>query len=190
METSPSLLDRLKSSPEDTDWEQLVSVYTPVIHGWLRRYSASAQDVDDVVQEVMSVVIRKLPLFERARLGSFRAWLRTITVNCLRESWRSKKFRPSTGSDFEQVLDFLGDPGSELSRIWDAEYDERVLQSLLGQVQSQMTDSTWEMFRRVAVEGESSESVAADLGVTVNALYIARSRVMTKLRTLGRGLME
>ena len=190
MDTSASLLDRLKESPADADWEQLVSVYTPVIQGWLRRYSAPPQDMDDVVQDVLAVVIRKLPLFERARTGSFRAWLRTITANCLKESWRARKFRPAIGGNFEQVIEALADPGSELSRIWDAEYEERVLHSLLGQVQNQVTETTWEMFRRVSIEGLATEAVAEDMGVSVNALYIARSRVMTRLRALGHGLMD
>jgi hypothetical protein len=81
METSASLLDRLKSAPEETDWQQLVQLYTPLIRSLLRRYLSSVQDADDVVQEILSVVIRKLPHFERERTGSLRSWLRSVSVN-------------------------------------------------------------------------------------------------------------
>ena len=192
METSASLLERLKTAPEDSDWSQLVELYTPLIRTWMRRYSSSQQDADDVVQEVLSVVVRKLPSFERARLGSFRSWLRSITVNCLRDSWRSQKFRPSAkgGHDFDSILNQLADPQSELSQLWNAEHDQHVLQSLLNQIRSSTPDETWNVFKRVSIDDESPADVASEFGITVNSVYIAKSRVMARLREIGRGLIE
>ncbi|MCA9038256.1 MAG: sigma-70 family RNA polymerase sigma factor [Planctomycetaceae bacterium] len=192
METSVSLLERIRRSSGDSDWGQLVGLYDPLIRLWIRRYSSAKHEVDDVVQEILTVVVRKLPDFERARLGSFRSWLRTITVNCLRDSWRSKRFRPlaSGGSDFHAVLDQLADPCSELSQVWNDEYDQHVLQSLLEQVRHDFSEPIWQSFWRVAVSGESVERVSSDLGVSVNSVYIARSRVMSRLRQLGQGLIE
>src|SRR5690242_15110223 len=106
--TSASLLDRLRLQPDAESWQRLVDLYTPLIRGWLRRHAALDQDADDVVQEVLAVVVRKLPQFRRGeRPGAFRRWLRSITVNCLRDFWRSQRTRPrATGdSDFLRVLD-------------------------------------------------------------------------------------
>lgn len=192
METSVSLLERIRSSSNETDWSQLVELYSPLIRIWIRRYSSSQRDADDVVQEALSVVIRRLPDFERQRTGSFRSWLRSITVNCLRESWRTQRFRPVVpgGSNFQQVLTHLEDPHSELSQLWNDEHDQHVLQSLLVRLRPTLPEKTWQAFRRVAVSGEAVEAVAADLGMTVNSVYIARSRVMAKLRELGKGLID
>ena len=192
METSTSLLERLQKSPDESDWSQLVEIYTPLIRGWLRRYSQYDQDADDVQQEVLSVVIRKLPLFERQRTGSFRNWLRTICVNCLRDSWRAKRFRPAAtgGSDFRAVLEELEDPHSQLAQIWNQEHDQHVLQSLLQQIRPTLPNETWQAFQAVTVEGEGAADVAERLGMSVNSVYIAKSRVMARLREIGRGLIE
>lgn len=192
METSASLLERLRHAPQEADWGQLVELYTPLIRVWMRRYSSSQQDADDVVQEVLSIVVRKLPAFERQRTGSFRTWLRSITVNCLRESWRADRFRPSAagGSQFQQVLDQMADPNSQLSQLWNKEHDQHVLQSLLNQVRPSLPEDTWQAFKRVSVDGHTAAHVAEDLGITVNSVYIAKSRVMSKIRELGRGLVD
>lgn len=192
MDTSASLLERLRSSPDDADWGQLVELYTPLIRVWMRRYSSSQQDADDVLQDVLAVVVRKLPAFERQRTGSFRSWLRSITVNCLRECWRANRFRPSAagGSDFRQVLDQMEDPQSELSALWNQEHDQYVLRSLLDRVRPSLAEDTWQAFKRVSVDGEAAADVAKQLGMTVNSVYIAKSRVMSKIRELGEGLID
>ena len=94
-ETSFSLLDRLRHGPEEDSWRRMVDLYSPLIRGWLRRYTLANEDVDDLVQEVLAIVVRKVPEFERQpRVGAFRRWLRNITVNCLREFWRCQRLRP------------------------------------------------------------------------------------------------
>ena len=192
METSASLLERLRSTPEDADWNRLVELYTPLIRAWIRRHSYSQQDADDVVQEVLSVVVRKIPSFERERAGAFRSWLKTITVNCLREAWRGRRFRPSAagGSDFRLVLEQMEDPASQLSQLWNDEHDQHVLQTLLTQIEPTLSNETWQAFKRVTVDGESPAEVANTMGISVNSVYIAKSRVMSRLREEGRGLLE
>lgn len=192
METSASLLERLRNSPDQADWNLLVELYTPLIRGWIRRYSASTRDADDVVQEVLAVVVRKLPFFERERTGSFRSWLRTISVNCLRDSWRARKFKPSAtgGSDFQVVLEQMADPASELAQRWNDEHDRHVLRSLLEQIRPKLKDDMWQAFKRVSIDGVPAADVAKELNTTPNAVYIAKSRVMSQLRELGRGLID
>src|SRR5437764_15448346 len=112
-ETSVSLLDRLRQEPDDVSWRRLVEFYSPLIRAWLRRNGLVGQDADDQVQEVLLVVVRRLPEFRREpHVGAFRRWLRTITVNCLRNFWRARQARPlATGdSDVLAMLDKLEDP--------------------------------------------------------------------------------
>jgi RNA polymerase sigma-70 factor (ECF subfamily) len=191
-ETSASLLEQLRLLPDAAAWQRLVELYTPLIRAWLRR-QAQLQDTDDLVQEVLTVVVRKLPEFQRApRTGAFRHWLRTITVNCLRDHWRGQRRRPlATGnSDFLEVLGQLEDPESGLSRLWDQEHDRHVTQYLLKQLEPCFEATTWKAFRRVAVEGAEPSAVAAELGITVNAVFIAKSRVLSRLRQQAAGLLD
>jgi RNA polymerase sigma-70 factor (ECF subfamily) len=193
METSISLLDRLREQPDSTGWQRLVDMYTPLIRGWLRRHGLPPQEADDLVQEVLTVVVRRLPEFRRAeRTGAFRRWLRTITVNCLRDFWKRQRTRPrATGdSDFLHVLDQLEDPESALSRLWDEEHDRHVTQRLLEMIRPQFETSTWEAFQRVALHGVPPDQVAAELGMSVNAVFIAKSRVLCRLRQEGAGLID
>lgn len=191
--TSISLLERLQQGPNDTAWLHMVDLYTPLIRGWLRRYALPEQDVDDLVQDVMAVVVRKLPDFRKQpQIGAFRRWLRTITVNCLRDLWRARRYRPAGGGDgeFGKILDQLEDPESALSKIWDREHDAHVARHLLAKIQPRFEEKTWRAFQKVALENAPVDEVARELGMTANAVFIAKSRVVQALRQEGEGLLD
>ncbi len=192
-DTSFSLLHRLRMEPDAESWRRLVELYTPLIHGWLRRHGVGAADADDLTQDVMAVVVRELPAFEHnQRPGAFRNWLRTITVNRLRMQWRTRQSRPiATGdSDFLKVLDALEDANSDLSRLWDREHDQHVARRLMELVEPQFEASTWKAFRRVVLDGVKAAVAAAELGMSVNAVLLAKSRVLARLRQEMQGLTD
>jgi RNA polymerase sigma-70 factor (ECF subfamily) len=191
-ETSVSLLDRLRDSPDAASWQRLVDLYTPLIQGWLRRQGLQDSDADDLAQDVLAVLVRELPGFHRQRPGAFRSWLRTITVNRLRNFWRARQARPAaTGdSDFGRLLEQLEDPHSELSRLWDQEHDQHIMKRAMELIESEFTPSTWQAFRRQVLEGASVDTVAAEMGLSANAVIIAKSRVLSRLREEVRGLVD
>jgi RNA polymerase sigma-70 factor (ECF subfamily) len=183
--TSITLLEGLRSRPSPAAWERLVSMYTPLIQVWLRRQGVAGTDADDLGQEVLAVVVRKLPHFQHdGRAGAFRRWLRLITVHRLRDFWRARQARPRAvgGSDFDALLDQLVDPNSELSRLWDREHDQHVARGLLAYLEPQFEPSTWAAFRRVVLDGVKAAQAAAELGLSVNAVLIAKSRILRRLR--------
>jgi RNA polymerase sigma factor (sigma-70 family) len=192
-ETSFSLLERLRLQPADNDWQRLVAVYTPLIQGWLRQHAVTAADADDLTQEVMTVLMRELPNFKHNRQrGAFRNWLRTITVNRLRVLWRCRRQRPQAtgGSDFLKMLDELEDPASGLSRLWDQQHDQHVARRLMELVEPQFEPTTWRAFRRVALDGAKAAVAAAELNLSVNAVLLAKSRVLSRLRQEMNGLTD
>lgn len=192
-ETSVSLLERLRFQPDDVSWQRLVDLYTPLLHDWLRRHLLQPSDVDDLVQEVLAVVVRELPQFQHnQRPGAFRRWLRTILVHRLRDFWRSRQVRPLAigDSDLGQLLEQLEDPHSGLSRLWDEEHDRHVIRRLLEVIEPEFTPSTWQAFRRVALEGKDEEAVAGELGLSVHAVFVAKSRVLCRLRREAEGLID
>ncbi len=191
--TSLSLLERLRLNPSESAWQRLVDLYTPLIRSWLRRYALHQQDVDDLVQEVLAVVVRKVQAFRKNdQTGAFRRWLRTITVNCLRGFWRAQRYRPkATGHEgFAHVLEQLEDSGSALSKRWDQEHDEHVTRCLMDMIRPRFEAKTWLAFQRVALEGVPVDETAQELGLTVNAVFIAKSRVVHALKEAGKGLLH
>jgi RNA polymerase sigma-70 factor (ECF subfamily) len=192
-DTSFSLLQRLRSQPDAASWQRLVELYTPLIRGWLRQHAVAPADADDLTQEVMTVVVRELPNFNHnQQRGAFRSWLRTITVNRLRILWRSRLNRPvATGdSAFLQMLDELEDPNSSLSRLWDQQHDQHVARRLMELVEPQFEPTTWRAFRRVVLDGVKAAVAAAELHISVNAVLLAKSRVLSRLRQEMEGLTD
>jgi RNA polymerase sigma-70 factor (ECF subfamily) len=189
--TSASLLDRLRAGRDEAAWERLVRIYEPFIRRWLTD-PALAPHADDLTQDVLAVLVRELPTFERRRLGSFRAWLRTVTVNRVREHLRNRAGRPTAegGTSAHHRLAQLADPASGLSRRWDAEHDRHVAHKLLDLIEPEFSPQTWAAFRRQAVDGEKAAAVAAALGTTVNAVLLAKSRVLRRLREEAAELLE
>jgi RNA polymerase sigma-70 factor (ECF subfamily) len=187
------LLNRLRLQPDAQSWQRLVELYTPLIQGWLRRHGVPPADADDLTQEVMAVVVRELPRFEHnQQRGAFRNWLRTIAVNRLRALWRSSRRRAlATGdSDFLKMLDELEDPQSNLSQLWDQQHDQHVARRLMELVEPQFEPTTWRAFRRVVLDGAKAAAVAAELGISVNAVLLAKSRILSRLREEMHGLTD
>jgi RNA polymerase sigma-70 factor (ECF subfamily) len=191
METPVSLLERLRHKPAEVDWQRLDQLYRPFIHRWLRRDPTLDHEAEDIVQEVMTILVRELPRFERQRSGSFRCWLRTVTLNRLRIFWRSRQARPAPRSDgsSESPLEQFADPASELSRLWDHEHDTHVVRRLLEMVRPNFEPTTWQAFRLLVLEERQPDEVAGELGLSVNAILIAKCRILKRLRQESEGLL-
>ena len=190
--TSLSLLDRVCVQKDDRAWHDLAAVYTPLLHGWLRRYQVQASDADDLTQDVLLVVSRELPTFQHnGRPGAFRSWLRGILVNRLRYFWRSQQAAPAgrRDSDLQRALAELEDPHSGLSHEWNQQHDRHLMHQLLSRIESRFNPSTMQAFRRSVLDSLPVEQVAAELGLSVNAVVIAKCRVLKTLRREARGLL-
>ena len=113
-------------------------------------------------------------------------------MNRLRVFWRIRKAVPVTagGSDFNHILDQLEDSESDLSRIWDDEHDRHVARRLMELIEPEFESITWSAFRSLVLEGKRTSEVAADLVITVNAVRIAKSRVLRRFRQEVDGLID
>jgi RNA polymerase sigma-70 factor (ECF subfamily) len=168
-------------------------LYAPMIRAWLGRYGLPECDLDDIVQTVLAAVVASLPDFQHnGRVGAFRSWLRTITINSVRQKFRMDHRRLDAPGR-HALLDGLGeseDPDSGLSRLWDQAHDAHVLQTLMTWAEPEFAATTWQAFRRQVLEEARPDVVAAELGTTINAVLIAKSRVLKRLRNLSRGLVD
>ena len=189
MDTSASLLDRLKNSPDEASWRRLDDLYRPLIRAWLRHDPSLGEDVEDLTQEILHVVCTELAGFERQRIGSFRRWLRTITVHRLQGFYRSRKGKPRAAGGEESPLEQLADDRSDLSALCDREHDAHVLRKLMEWLAAEFHPTHVAAFRRVVIEGATPAQAAEELGVTVNVVLLARSRMLNRVRQEGRGLL-
>jgi RNA polymerase sigma-70 factor (ECF subfamily) len=190
--TRPSLLIRARTGDEGA-WQDLCELYRPLIAGWLRRQSVPDGDVDDLMQEIFLAVVRGLPSFSHSgRRGAFRSWLRTIAYNYSCDYWKSPARRTAVPGDdaAAAALSLLEDPDSTLNRYWDEEHDRYVLRCLLELVELEFEPATVQAFRLMSFEEASGSEAARQLGISVAAVYAARSRVLRRLRELAEGLLD
>lgn len=191
--TSATLLGRLKNPRDGDAWSRLNDLYAPLIRAWAERLGVRGADADDLVQDVLAVVVRRFPEFVHPeKPGAFRGWLRAIAANCARAAWRDRKLAPKVpgGTDFGDYLARLEDPADAMSREWDREHDLYVTRRLLDRIKPDFEAATWELFRQFVLEGQKAEAVAAACGTTPNAVYIAKSRVLARLREEAGGLLD
>jgi RNA polymerase sigma-70 factor, ECF subfamily len=180
--TSLSLLERVKARDGEA-WRQLVHIYGPLVYQWCRRWELRAEDTADVFQEVFQAVAAHVGSFNQDRPGAtFRGWLWTITRNKAGDHFRRQGRGPvaAGGSDAQQRLLELPDPPSSEEAA--APEAGGVVYRALETIRAEFEERTWQMFWRITVEGHATRDVAADLGVTTDAVRMAKSRILRRLR--------
>lgn len=188
--TRPSLLVSIRDCQNGAAWSQFVEIYAPLIYGYARRHGLQDADAADLTQEVLrtlSTAARKLDY--NPQRGSFRGWLFTVVRNKLRDLVARNK-RPGQGSGDTDVQELLDNEtaGADGIACWDHEYEQRVFVCASEQVQCEVERATWQAFWQTAVEGKPGKVVAAQLGMSVAAVYLAKSRVMARLKETVRRL--
>lgn len=191
-ETRHSLLQRVQTGETDA-WKDLVDLYRPLILAWLNRQGVPAGDLEDLSQEVLLSVVKQLPSFQHSgHRGAFRSWLRTIVCRRTADYWRAldSDTRARGGSGATAALQQIADPDSELNRQWDEEHDRYVFRCLLKLVEEEFEPLTLQAFRRLALDGISGAEAAQELGLSVAAVYVAKSRVLARIRQEAEGLID
>lgn len=190
-EPSSGLLERIKVQDQSA-WERLVRLYSPLVYRWCRRGGVSAEDAADVGQEVFRAVARKVRDFRHDREGdSFRGWLRAITRSKVCDHLRGLSGGTTAAGGSDALTRLYQVPAPEEDSA-DAECREetRVLyRRAVELIQAEFENATWQAFWRV-VDGQRPADVAAELGMTVNAVYTAKSRVLRRLREEFADLIE
>lgn len=181
-ETRASLLLRMRESQDEQAWQDFVEIYGPLITRLARRYGLQAADASDVSQDVLTRVAKAVQSWDPdpAR-GSFRGWLTRVTRNLTIEWFRSRQRRPLTNPDSQQ-LDLAAAPWTEDCFDWE---QRRALFHWAAQkARPLFADNTWQAFCLTAIDQLSPSAAAEQLGISVGAVYIARSRVMARIREI------
>jgi RNA polymerase sigma-70 factor (ECF subfamily) len=185
--TPPSLLEKVRQTSDQQAWSRFVWLYTPLLQRWLARLGVGADEAGDLIQDVFVILVRKLPEFSYDREKSFRAWLRTVLLN----RWRDRRRHqvPLPIDDESPALANLEVEGP--AELFDqAEYHSYLTSRALHLIQTDFPEPTWQAFWQVVVAERPAAEVAAALGTTVNAVYLAKGRVLRRLRVELDGLLD
>src|SRR5262249_1435861 len=186
-QTSATLLERLQRPGEQEAWARFVKLYTPFLYHWARRICLNDQDAADLVQEVLLVLVQKLPEFSYDRHKSFRGWLRTVMLNKWRDHQRRHTVVPVHQS--EAFLSHLVGPDAAAD-FEEAEYRQHLVNRALEIMQGEFQPTTWQACWEYVVSGRPAAEVAAELGLSVGSVYTAKSRVLRRLRQELEGLLD
>jgi RNA polymerase sigma-70 factor (ECF subfamily) len=184
--TRASLLVRLRDPRDEAAWKEFIDIYGPLVYGYVRKQGLQDADAADLGQDVLGAVAGAVGRLEYdPGRGSFRNWLFTIVRNKL-TNWRAaqaNRLRGSGDSETQRLLEQCPESTRE-EQDWQTEWEERLFAWACEQVRRGVTDQTWQAFWRTAMDGRPGKQVAEDLGLSVAAVYRARSRVLARLKEL------
>ncbi len=185
--TPASLLEQVRQTDNQEAWSRFVWLYTPLLQRWLARLGVRAEEAADLVQDIFVLLVRKLPEFRYDRHMSFRAWLRTVTLNKWRDRQRGRVDQPL---DAEAPALANLEVEDDAAVFDEEEYRSYLAGRALRLIQAEFEETTWRAFWEMVVADRPAAEVAAELGVTVNAVYLAKGRVLRRLREELEGLLD
>jgi RNA polymerase sigma-70 factor (ECF subfamily) len=190
--TRASLLVRLRDPHDEEAWREFLDLYAPLIYHYARKQGLQDADAVDVSQDVIGAVAGALRRLDYdPKRGSFRSWLFTIVRHKLSNWRRAQKHRPRGSGDSATQRRLEQCPAAQAPEAeWEAEWQERVYAWACEQVRRDVSAATWQAFWRTAIDGQPGKQVAADLGLSIAAVYHARSRVLARLKALVQSAQE
>ena len=191
-ETRASLILRLPDPADARAWDDFVQIYAPLVYRLARRQGLQVADADDLVQDVLSAVARSVESWlDRPDRGQFRAWLLRIAKNLAINSLTRHKHRPIGTGDSNMAHLLSQHPDSNgAAEEFDIEYRRELFLWAAQRVREQIAEPTWQAFWLTTVEDKPIAAVASQLSMSVGSVYIARSRVMARLREQVRQFQE
>jgi RNA polymerase sigma factor (sigma-70 family) len=180
MRTHASLLGRLRAQPTDqVAWMEFVARYGPRIYDWCRKWHLQAADAEDVTQNVLLNLARKMETFAYDPSLSFRAWLKTLTQHALSD-FIDRRVAGRVGSGGNEQIDALANSeiSTDLQQSLEAEFDRELLEEALARVQLRVSPQHWKVFRLTALESLPGALAAEQLGMKVATVYTAKGKVL------------
>jgi len=183
--TRPSLLARIKDTGDRQAWAEFVDIYAPLIYGYALKQGLQDADAADLTQEVLGKVARSAARLDYdPTRGTFRGWLFRVVRNELSDFGAARRrHRPGSGDTaVKRRLEEHPAPTDDEIAAWEREYEQQLFARACDQVRRDFQESTWQAFWLTAIQGKSGKEVAGVLGLTTAAVYLAKRRVVERLR--------
>ncbi len=183
--TRPSLLIRIRDMQDAEAWQQFVRLYAPLVYGFARKRGLQDADAADLTQEVLrTVTVTAERLDYDPERGSFRGWLFTVVRNRVLNflAGQRRHWQGSGDTGLHTLLTEQAAPEQEEAALWNQEYEQRLFVQAVTQVRDLFQDSSWQAFWQTAMQSKKPKAVAEALGMSIAAVYKAKSRVMAQLK--------
>jgi RNA polymerase sigma factor (sigma-70 family) len=183
--TRVTLLNRLRDGTDADAWREFIRLYGPVVYGFARNRGLQDADAADLMQEVLRSIARNAGKMEYdPKRGTFRGWLYTVTRNKIYNFLNGQRNRPrGTGdSAAHERLDAVPDRADDPDAAWELEYQRQLSSKAMERVRHEFHKATWQAFWGTAVDGRPAADVGAELKMSTGAVYVAKSRVLARLR--------
>jgi len=182
--TRASLLARLGDPQDRAAWQEFVALYGSLVYGFARNRGLQDADAADLTQEVFLAVAQAADRWKYdPKQGTFRGWLYGITRNKIAKFLKRRHLQPvgSGDTNAQQRLDEQPDLGPDPQAAWELEFQKQLFRVAAAKIEGSFAPTTWQAFWRTAVEGKNAGVVAKELGLSVGAVYVAKSRVLARL---------
>lgn len=190
--TRITLLNRIRETDDSDAWAEFARLYGPVVYGFARKRGLQDADAADLVQDVLRSVARNAHRINYdPKRGTFRGWLYTVTRNKVYNFLSANKNRAKGSGDSaaHERLDQVAGKPDESEAEWELEYQRRLSAKAMERVKHEFQPNTWQAFWGTAVDGRSAADVGNELSMTSGAVYVAKSRVLARLRDEVQQLM-
>lgn len=184
LNTPVSLLDKLTTPHAEEAWHRFVDLYTPLLYHWAQKMSIPADDIGDLIQEVYVHLLKELPEFQVNRRGHFHGWLHVVFKNKALE-WLRKKQKQLANGHLSDVYSY-----DTSSATVELEYRKYLTERILQILKDSFPETTWKACWESVVADRPAEQIAKELGISINMVYLAKSRVLRQLREELTGLLD
>ncbi|MEM7699595.1 MAG: sigma-70 family RNA polymerase sigma factor [Verrucomicrobiota bacterium] len=193
--TRVTLIGRLRDLDDADAWSEFVGLYGPVIINFCRKRGVADHDIEDISQEVLSALSQAIRNFEYdPKKGTFRSWMYRFVRNRLSRHWRWRDRHPDRGSGRTTVRKVIenqpGDDDLRFEQEWETDYRRRLFAWACSKVEPEVAPVTWEAFQLFAVKNLPVDAVAKQLDIKPGAVYVAKSRVVSRIRETVAGVTE
>lgn len=184
--TRASLLVRLRDGSNQEAWREFLQLYSPLVYGFVRNRGLQDADAADLLQDVLRSVSGSIGRLDYDKQkGGFRAWLFTMTRNRLSTYFSGRRATSTAGADskIQQVLEAQPDRSASMEEEWEREFRRQLTSKAMQTIESEFEGRTWQAFWLSAVDGLSAVEVGKTLEMSIGAIYVAKSRVLARLKT-------
>jgi RNA polymerase sigma-70 factor (ECF subfamily) len=187
--TRSSLLSRLRRVDDDASWRTFFDTYWRLIYNVARKSGLSDDEAQDVVQDTVIAVARKMPEFRYdPAKGSFKQWLLLITRRRIHDHFR-RRYRslPTESADAkpaksEETPDSTLSPDAQIDAAWEHEWRENIFQVALARVRERARPKHFQVFDCCVLQNIPAPEVAQMLGLNAAQVYLAKHRVSAAVK--------